>query len=280
MCVETAPWSLEYYTTDTLCADDEEDDLCCLKRLHTDGTGSLYTRSEFGETCYSQDTRNFTDYLTTISAMHGQIHLFIGAPAGTHFHPTGGNNVEGEPIEEPLLALFHAFIVYIQSMRADCAQYDLVNAEDLDDYDPWAFTEYGGTDLDYAMDFSILCEDPDGTTRFCSDHDVTPRVMFDMSSNTNWDVVYQLGDFWHQNEELQAVCGDALNGTWWRDEHDLFVDSVQSTVLSKEDGFENRTFIICAAAVLLVLLRCVLWCPPKAKDNGADAETDPLINVA
>merc|ERR1712062_766657 len=110
-----------YYTTDTLCADDEEEDACCLKRLHIDGTGTLYSRREFGETCYSDETRDFNEYLLAINEMHGNIHLFIGGPAGTHFHPTTGtsasdSNSDGEPIEEPLFALFHTFIVYIQSM--------------------------------------------------------------------------------------------------------------------------------------------------------------------
>ena len=200
-CVSAAPWNLDYYDCDSLCFGDEESEHCCLKRLHTYGIGQLYSRSDFGQLIFNESLANFSDYTNTVSEWHAQIHVFVGSANYTHFHPTfshvpksGGLVVQrGQPAEDPLFLLFHAFIDYIGMMRADCNQYDLVNADDLDEYEPWAYAEDGGCSLDYLMDFSLLCEE--GTDRFCTNNEVTPRVMFDISPNGHFDVVYELGDF-------------------------------------------------------------------------------------
>lgn len=52
--------------------------------------------------------------------------------------------------------------------------------------------------------------------RYCSDHDVTARLMYDLSPNSMWNIVYELGSFWDENEELSISCSDYLNETWWR----------------------------------------------------------------
>ena len=283
-CVSDAPWSMEYYDTDTLCADDEVAEHCCLKRFHEDGTGSLYSRSDFAEFVYSEDTSNFTEYVLEISTVHGKIHEFFGSPEGTHFHPTRGSleNPEGEPAEDPMFALFHAFIDYIQMLRADCNQYDVVSADDLDGYVPWAYSEYGGCGLDYLMDFSVLCEE--GTDRFCTYNSVTPRVMFDLSPNNIFNIVYELGDFWHQSEELHGLCADSMNSTWWHDgdNADGAVFTTKTNVrllyLDPSKALDEAMVFIVIAIAALAMLKWYGWPCAAAKklDEEAVSEGDGI----
>lgn len=149
---------------------------------------------------------------------HAYIHEFIGSVEGsTHFNPT-----YGEPEVDPLFPLFHAFIDFIRLMHTDCYQYDTIAAEDLEECLPNCFKydtdNYNTTiDFDYIMTFSVLC---DGTNhegkRLCSSQDITPRLMYDMSPNRDFGLVYELGEFWSANDELQGLCADNLNSTWWR----------------------------------------------------------------
>ena len=39
--------------------------------------------------------------------------------------------------------------------------------------------------------------------------------MYDISPNTRFQVVYELGEFWSENTELKSMCADNLNLTWW-----------------------------------------------------------------
>jgi len=149
---------------------------------------------------------------------HEYIHNFIGSVEGqTHFNPT-----QGEPEVDPLFPLFHAFIDFLRLLRTDCWQFDLIDVEDLDDSIPYSFnvsrdTEGTLIDLDYAMTFSVLCDGTDGEgVRLCSEYSITPRLMYDMSPNRGFGLVYELGEFWSANDELQSVCADHLNSTWWR----------------------------------------------------------------
>ena len=50
-CVSVAPWNLESYDTDYLCADNEVEGHCCLKRLngHASNDSKLFTRTEVSD---------------------------------------------------------------------------------------------------------------------------------------------------------------------------------------------------------------------------------------
>ena len=39
--------------------------------------------------------------------------------------------------------------------------------------------------------------------------------MYDVSPNTHFEIVYELGDFWTSNADLRERCNDYLNTTWW-----------------------------------------------------------------
>lgn len=277
-CVTQAPWSLDYYDCDSLCVfDDEVEGHCCLKRLHVKGLGALHQRAEFGQFGYDEEYSNFSKYASEIGLMHADIHTFIGGKSYTHFHPTEGSGLDSEPAEDPLFPLFHAFIDYIQMLRVDCYQYDLINLDDLDQYIPWAYEEVGGIQLDYLMDFSVLCEE--GTDRFCTNNDVTPRIMYDLSPNSPWNVVYELGDFWHENEELMEMCSDKMNSTWWHDEESLQLrDSNYITLVVSRGVIEGLLSIttrsgyyvqIAVVIVVVGLLIRSLWhkCSEKKEVN-------------
>ena len=82
--------------------------------------------------------------------MHGDIHRFVGSVNGTHFNP-----LVGEPIADPLFALFHSFLDYVRLLRQDCYQFDMVAADALDDRMPYSF-EVINTTLDYKMAFGAF----------------------------------------------------------------------------------------------------------------------------
>merc|ERR1712154_118782 len=58
--------------------------------------------------------------------------------------------------------------------------------------------------------------------------------MYDISPNTQWGVVYELGDFWNLNPDLQGACVDSLNDTWWVDTEE---EGGVSGVSSKSKSF-------------------------------------------
>ena len=219
MCVGGL-WSTDYYVTDKMCAEDEEADNCCLKRLHvTSNDSRLFSRADFTETIISTEYEDFGDVLTRITEMHGDIHRFIGSVPYTHFYANDGRSGLTPPLgdasAEPLFVLFHLFLDYVRLLRADCRDFDKVALDDLDQYIPYSFKNVL-TDLDYEMVFKELCLEVDGEVNtFCTEHTVTPRLMYDTSTNGQWDVIYELGGFWNQNIELMAECADNLNDSWW-----------------------------------------------------------------
>jgi len=203
---------------------------------------------------YEEKFATFSHFTTEMSAMHQAVHYFVGGVNGTHFSP-----INGEPMEDPLFVLFHAFIDYIRLMKEDCNEYDLVNAADLDDYMPYSY-EVQNCSLDYKMDFDVLCEDE---SRFCSTHSITPRLMYDLSPNRGFEVVYELGDFWNKNHKLREQCSDSLNDSWWKglvqneeDEviavvtgHNVHSDAMETA----KTTLEVTVFMMIAVAVMAVM---------------------------
>merc|ERR550525_1817860 len=120
-----------------------------------------------------------------------------------------------------------------------------------------------GTQLDYLMDFSVLCEE--GTDRFCTYNSVTPRLMFDISPNSPWNVVYELGEFWHENEELMGMCSDNMNSTWWHDEETLR-DSMSIQGISSITTW-NGYYVQIAGVVIVVVVLLVHSVWKKCSDR-------------
>ena len=111
--------------------------------------------------------------------------------------------------------MFHSFIEQIRLLREDCYQFDLVPVGELDEYQPFSY-EVENCTLDYPMDFSILCDGSNGEgNRMCSDMIITPRMLYDISPNTQFGVLYELGEFWSDNDQLISECASNLNSTWW-----------------------------------------------------------------
>jgi len=95
----------------------------------------------------------------------------------------------------------------------------ILEPDDLDDLEPYSYDptyKGGNVSLDYAMDYSVICDESNGKKKaFCSDNLITPRLMYDISPNSQFNIVYELGDFWTNNEELVSMCADNLNVSWW-----------------------------------------------------------------
>jgi len=265
------PWTTANYVTDTLCADDEVEMECCLKRYHKDGD-ELPTRKALSDAVFVNKTYlNYKQFIIAINDYHSKVHDFVAADTTNHF-----NVNSGQQAFDPLFPLFHSFIEYVRLLHQDCYQFDLVAATDLDDYIPYSFDNAYGRNitLDYAMDFSVLCDGSSGqNARLCSYINITPRLMYDVSPNTHFEIVYELGDFWTSNADLRERCNDYLNTTWWlnsmdatytkmaaaaakasvSDHIDESVDSVNW--FSSQTSLSVIILMVIAVAVLAVLSR-------------------------
>jgi len=221
-CVEDAPWDLADYTTDYMCADDEEEGNCCLKRSTAAGALAndtrLFTRSEVNEPVISSDDyADFDDFGLKITDIHVNVHNFIAHESNTHF-----NTDTGRPPADPLFVLFHAFLDYVRVLHTDCYDFDRVGSMHLEDYFPYSYHVIY-TDLDYVMRFGVLCETAEEgldviQTPLCEETNITVRDFYDSSVNAKWNVLYELGDFWNLNPELQDLCGDNVNMTWFNNQ--------------------------------------------------------------
>jgi len=273
-------WSKEHYFTEKLCSDSETDGKCCLKRWHADlddldRATVLYGPETIAEYVYTNPkAQNFNNFVGGLSGYHGDVHSFFGSAAGTHFCGDGG----GAPTYEPLFPVFHTFIEYLRLLHQDCNQFDLVSVDRLEDLGTDAYDETykgGDTPLDYVMDFSILCDETGGKKKaMCSEMDITPRLMWDVSPNSDFGIVYELGDFWTDNEELKTQCADNLNATWWKvpaadkerhevvEEDEEFVSehvvrSTSSKGLTSTMSLSVMVLMVMAVAVMAVLRTCI-----------------------
>ncbi len=175
--------------------------------------------------------------------------------------------------------MFHAFIDYVRLLRTACYQFDAVSADDLDDLMPFSYDVVNCT-LDYKMDFSILC---DGTGSkegaMCSTTDITPRLMYDVSPNTEFGIMYELGEFWTDNDDLKAMCSEYVNSSWWvfaaedaeGTASSLAVDFVANRTSS--DTTMGATACMLAGVVVVALMRhCEVAMRRKTIDDmGEDA---------
>lgn len=107
-------------------------------------------------------------------------------------------------------------------LHTDCYDFDRVGSMHLEDYFPYSYHVIY-TDLDYVMRFGVLCETAaEGLdviqTPLCEETNITVRDFYDTSVNTKWNVLYELGDFWNLNPEIQDLCGDNVNMTWFNNQ--------------------------------------------------------------
>lgn len=224
--------------------------------------------------------------------MHRKVHYFLGDSHAAHMHP------ESAPAADPIFMLLHCFMDYIRLQRQDCYDFDLVANADLEQH-PSAYTVIE-TDLDYTMNWGVLCgdiviegKDVDLTNNlmapYCADHDIAVRDMFDTSVNTKWNVLYELGDFWNLNSELQGKCADHLNETWWSNED--AVDTVtesedavslpSSTPMSMHwtsSSIHSMLIWMTMASALVVVLRFTLYLMIQREPKQFDSEYAPLLS--
>merc|ERR1712244_72080 len=90
------------------------------------------------------------------------------------------------------------------------------------------------------MDFSVLC---DKAGAVCSTMDITPRVMMDVSPNTQFGVVYELGDFWTGQHKLKTMCFDKLNVDWWTIRGKQMPDASHSAVADSNVDSNAEAFV-------------------------------------
>jgi len=85
-------WSRDKFETDSaLCADDEEEGSCCLKRWHSEfddlnRSTVLYTPSAIAEYVYTNPMYNeFNNFMGQIGGFHGDIHSFFWSQSRDSF---------------------------------------------------------------------------------------------------------------------------------------------------------------------------------------------------
>jgi len=210
-CVTDSPWTVDEYDTDYLCADTEEEGHCCLKRLngHKKKDSKLFSSTDLSDELLSDVTYGGFGYY--VNYVHRNVHNFIGYDTATHM------NLEGTPASDPLFVLFHTFLDFARVLRADCYDFDKVPNDELEECTPNCF-EVFNTTLDFEMEFSLLCDADSLVDPFCAfteGQTIAVRELYDISTNTHWNVLYELGTFWSRNDELMAQCADNVNDTWF-----------------------------------------------------------------
>ena len=220
-CVEDELWSRDTYPTTYLCSDNEISLglNCCLKR-HVGERGHIPDALTLAPHIYSyKKYRNFQD---AVVKEHTYVHGYIsGNNNATHMF---GHNAA----EDPLFILLHNFLMYLRALRTTCFGYDKVINE-LEEYQPYSYDPYQSDReadikpfLDISMDFNVLAKQE--WSRAYNEN-ITVRKVFDLQY---FDISYELGSFWHNDEILQRECGDNLNETWFynTEQYDAFVDEV------------------------------------------------------
>merc|ERR1719419_2190938 len=193
-CVVDWPWSIDEYSVDTLCADDEDDAKhCCLKRWHSSDYVLPAPPAFIEQVFHDKSCADFETFMEVLNTLHGDVHNFIGSVQGTHFYTSAGDSTA-----DPLFVLFHNFVDLIRLLHEDCWELDTVPLMKLQDKMPLSYQcgdecQALGHGLDDAIDFSALCT----PETLCHDMDITPRMMFDISPNTQFGVMFDLGDYWN-----------------------------------------------------------------------------------
>lgn len=68
--------------------------------------------------------------------------------------------------------------------------------------------------------------------------------MYDMSPNRGFGLVYELGEFWSANDELQGFCEENLNSSWWRmSESDPQMEVASDLVVARSWHWGRKWFL-------------------------------------
>ena len=98
-------------------------------------------------------------------------------------------------------------------------------------------------------------------------HALSYRLMFDMSPNSPFNIVYELGDFWTDNDKLREECAYSLNSSWWRIAEDdpmetetkkSFMNSAWQSLPSNTTSVSAIMVMVIAIAVMALLRSCEL----------------------
>jgi len=122
---------------------------------------------------------------------------------------------------------------------------------------------------DEATDFNTLCsgDDEEGML-LCSEMMVASRMLYGISPDTQFGVIFDLGEFYSDNmtDELVAECADGLNATWSYGERVNFVadHSVQSIWWS---DFQWATIGVVAMVLIETARRCRMAGRRKKLEN-------------
>jgi len=187
---------------------------------------------------------------------------------------------------DPLWWLFHSFVQYQQFMWVDCHDYDLIDADELDDYpeaysvfclDGWvkAGSPCDAQELDDVMTFALdILKDVEWS--FIHDEELTVRKSYHAP---RWNILYDLrGDDFFAKSGLEEACANKLNADWF------VLDDVNPNVAveaaaDKLLGVENREVgaygpwaLGVVAVLMLAMAAWSLW-PRSAINKSLLAST-------
>jgi len=146
---------------------------------------------------------------------------------------------------DPLWWLFHSFVQYQQFMWVDCHDYDLIDAEDLDDHpeaysvfclDGWvkAGSPCESQELDDTMTFALdILKDAEWS--FIHDEELTVRKSYHAH---RWNILYDLrGDDFFAKSGLEEFCANKLNAEWFVYDNEEVAEAEADKLL----GVDNRS---------------------------------------
>ena len=112
--------------------------------------------------------------------------------------------------------------------------------------------------------------------------------MYDMSPNSRWNVVYELGDFWDDNSNLNTMCADYLNETWWamtasdEEEVDDAEDNSLYQFVSDQGLHSTHRPSISVVVVMLIgmaVMALLRWCTATMRGTKMAESVDAEAKV-
>eukprot|EP01084_Bolivina_argentea_P170740 295864_1 len=204
-----SPTTKEYFVPNNCFAANDHYPVCSLKRSLRDPF-IMPSPPAIGAAII--ENPNFMDF-ASYSHLSGQaIHLIDDHPEYMEPFPQS---------YEPVWYLFHSFIQYHQAIWVDCNDYDLIDADDLDQH-PEAFEPFCnsegrcdtvmGWDLDSPMYFGGALVDQEWS--YIHSHNLTARKLYMLPK---WNIIYDLedGDGFYSTSGLSQYCKGKLNKDWF-----------------------------------------------------------------
>eukprot|EP01084_Bolivina_argentea_P040446 74756_1 len=267
-------WGLQRYTTPNLCAHDETEPDCCLKRKQREADDIIWGKIPDTTDLFPGITDpGGHEFDEVIRAPHLHLHKFVG-----------GHMSCGHAMDDPIFAISHSFLDLVRVLWMDCHGYDAIDT--AKDEIPYALyhpycadeAENGEEEntehlmcaklkpflgLDDELQWNVLPRVP--WTLVGQGETITVRRLFNMQESFN--IEFDLKGYYAKYPQLKEMC---QNMKKWDGEE---------AVVEEQIGSQNKTQLDSMTAYLLVFLAILSGLMVFAVCNRKANEKQKWLNV-